>query len=77
MPLNALDDNYLKQRMANFSFDRNHLIIRYQEEAERNLSMETTHYSIIDQFGNAIAAKPLNRLWFQSITVTEWGFIEQ
>jgi gamma-glutamyltranspeptidase/glutathione hydrolase len=55
MPLNALmDDNYLKQRMANFSFDRQpHLQISKGRE-RHNESMETT--TIVDQFGNAIAA---------------------
>jgi gamma-glutamyltranspeptidase/glutathione hydrolase len=58
MPLNALmDDNYLKQRMATFSFDRATSSSDIKEgNVTYNESMETTHYSIIDQFGNAIAA---------------------
>ncbi|PKH67952.1 gamma-glutamyltransferase [Flavobacterium sp. ALD4] len=58
MPLNALmDDNYLKQRMANFSFDKATSSSAIKEgNVTYNESMETTHYSIVDQFGNAIAA---------------------
>jgi gamma-glutamyltranspeptidase/glutathione hydrolase len=58
MPLNALmDDNYLKQRMANFSFDKATSSSDIKEgNVTYNESMETTHYSIVDQFGNAIAA---------------------
>jgi gamma-glutamyltranspeptidase/glutathione hydrolase len=58
MPLNALmDDNYLKQRMATFSFDRATSSSDIKEgNVTYNESMETTHYSIVDQFGNAIAA---------------------
>jgi gamma-glutamyltranspeptidase/glutathione hydrolase len=58
MPLNALmDDNYLKQRMANFSFDKATSSLDIKEgNVTYNESMETTHYSIVDQFGNAIAA---------------------
>ena len=52
-----LDIDYLKKRMADFSFDnatasediRHGKIIGAESD-------ETTHYSIIDQFGNAIAA---------------------
>jgi gamma-glutamyltranspeptidase/glutathione hydrolase len=61
MPLNALmDDNYLKQRMANFSFDKatSSSDIKRKRNVQRN--METTHYSIVDQFGNAIAATTTN-----------------
>jgi gamma-glutamyltranspeptidase/glutathione hydrolase len=77
MPLNALmDDNYLKQRMANFSFDKaTHLQIS-KKNVTYNESMETTH-SIVDQFGNAIAATTtLNAVMVLSITVMTWAFIE-
>jgi gamma-glutamyltranspeptidase/glutathione hydrolase len=56
MPLNALmDDNYLKQEWL-ISVLTGNLIFRYQRRnVTYNESMETTH-SIVDQFGNAIAA---------------------
>jgi gamma-glutamyltranspeptidase/glutathione hydrolase len=76
MPLNALmDDNYLKQRMANFSFDKATLSSDIKEgNVNYNESMETTHYSI-DQFGNAIAATTtLNAGLVQSFTVMNWVF---
>lgn len=58
IPLKALmDDNYLKQRMSDFSFDKATLSSDIKEgNVNYNESMETTHYSIVDQFGNAIAA---------------------
>jgi gamma-glutamyltranspeptidase/glutathione hydrolase len=45
MPLNALmDDNYLKQRMANFSFDKATSSSDIKEgNVTYNESMETTH----------------------------------
>jgi gamma-glutamyltranspeptidase/glutathione hydrolase len=77
MPLNALDDNYLKQRMANFSFDKATSSSDIKEGVTYNESMETTHYSIVDQFGNAIAATTtLNAGYGSSITVMTWAFIE-
>ena len=48
---------YLKQRMANFSFDKASLSSEIKEgKVNYNESTETTHYSIVDQFGNAVAA---------------------
>ncbi|MFD0933203.1 gamma-glutamyltransferase [Psychroflexus salinarum] len=52
-----LSDRYLKQRMQDFSFES----ATNSEEIEHGKiigfeSKETTHYSIVDQFGNAIAA---------------------
>jgi gamma-glutamyltranspeptidase/glutathione hydrolase len=52
-----LSEDYLKQRMQDFSFES----ATNSEEIEHgNIvgfeSDETTHYSIVDQFGNAIAA---------------------
>ena len=51
-----LSDDYLKERMNNFSFEKatkssdiQHGNINFKE------STETTHYSIVDQYGNAIA----------------------
>jgi len=58
MPLTQLmSDNYLKERMSNFSFDRATLSSEIKEgKVNYKESTETTHYSIVDQFGNAIAA---------------------
>ncbi|MFV7235694.1 MULTISPECIES: gamma-glutamyltransferase [Flavobacterium] len=58
IPLKALmADDYLKQRMANFNFDKATLSSDIKEgNVNYNESTETTHYSIVDQFGNAIAA---------------------
>jgi gamma-glutamyltranspeptidase/glutathione hydrolase len=58
MPLKQLmSDNYLKERMSNFSFDKATLSSEIKEgKVNSKESTETTHYSIVDQFGNAIAA---------------------
>ncbi len=58
IPLKALmDDDYLKQRMSNFSFDKATLSSEIKEgKVTYNESTETTHYSIVDQFGNAVAS---------------------
>jgi gamma-glutamyltranspeptidase/glutathione hydrolase len=43
--------------MANFSFDKATLSSEIREgKVNYNESTETTHYSIVDQFGNAVAA---------------------
>jgi gamma-glutamyltranspeptidase/glutathione hydrolase len=77
MPLNALmDDDYLKQRMANFSFDKATLSSDIKQgNVTYNESMETTHYSIVDQFGNAIAATTtLNAGYGSKYYCDELGF---
>ena len=58
IPLNALmADDYLKERMSSFNVDKATLSSEIKEgKVTYNESTETTHYSIIDQFGNAIAA---------------------
>lgn len=58
IPLKALmDDAYLKQRMSNFSFEKATLSSEIKEgKVNYNESTETTHYSIVDQFGNSVAA---------------------
>nr|WP_315134233.1 gamma-glutamyltransferase [uncultured Flavobacterium sp.] len=58
IPLKALmDDAYLKQRMSNFSFEKATLSSEIKEgKVNYNKSTETTHYSIVDQFGNSVAA---------------------
>ena len=58
IPLRGLmDDDYLKERMSSFNVDKATLSSEIKEgKVTYNESTETTHYSIIDQFGNAIAA---------------------
>ncbi|NDP27222.1 MAG: gamma-glutamyltransferase [Flavobacterium sp.] len=52
-----ISKKYLKQRMANFSFDKASLSSEIKEGKVKYIeSTETTHYSIVDQFGNAVAA---------------------
>jgi gamma-glutamyltranspeptidase/glutathione hydrolase len=76
MPLNALmDDNYLKQRMANFSFDKatSSSDIKRKRNVQRKYGND---YSIVDQFGNAIAATTTLNAVMVRITVMTWAFIE-
>lgn len=58
IPLKELMSNdYLKQRMSNFSFDKATLSSDIKQgKVNYNESMETTHYSIVDPFGNAVSA---------------------
>ncbi|MDT0644700.1 gamma-glutamyltransferase [Zunongwangia sp. F363] len=71
-----LSDKYLNGRMDNFSFSKatpssemEHGAITAKE------SMETTHYSIVDQFGNAVAATTtLNGAYGSKLYVEELGF---
>src|SRR5690606_20227323 len=52
-----LSDQYLKERMQNFSFDK---ASKSSDVSHGNVQIiesdQTTHYSIVDSFGNAIAA---------------------
>lgn len=49
--------HYLKQRMSNFNFNKATLSSEIKEgNVNYNESTETTHYSIVDQFGNAVSA---------------------
>ncbi len=58
IPLKALmSHDYLKQRMSNFSFQKATLSSDIKEgKVNYNESTETTHYSIVDQFGNAVSS---------------------
>ena len=58
IPLKELiSKKYLKQRMSNFNFDKASLSSDIKEgKVLYNESTETTHYSIVDSFGNAVAA---------------------
>lgn len=52
-----LDENYLRERMSSFNPEKASLSSEIKEgKVTYNESTETTHYSIVDQFGNAIAA---------------------
>lgn len=77
IPQNTLlNENYLKLRMKDFSFDKatksselNHGTISFSE------SNETTHYSIIDPFGNAVAATTtLNGAFGSKLYSEDLGF---
>lgn len=77
IPLDViLSDTYLKERMANFSFDK----ATKSSEIERGEvdiieSMETTHYSIVDNEGNAISVTTtLNGAYGSKLYSDELGF---
>ena len=77
IPIDSLlSDSYLKNRMNTFSFDHATSsssmgygnITGYESE-------ETTHYSIVDQFGNAVSATTtLNSGYGSKLYVKELGF---
>ncbi len=77
IPLSILlNKSYLSGRMRNFSFEK-----PTSSEAlshgniEINESMETTHYSIVDQFGNAVAVTTtLNGAYGSKLYSQELGF---
>ena len=77
IPTNTiLDKTYLENRMASFSFNK---ATKSDEISHGNISvlesMETTHYSIIDQYGNAIAATTtLNGAYGSKLYCKELGF---
>jgi gamma-glutamyltranspeptidase/glutathione hydrolase len=58
IPLKALlSEDYLQQRMSSFNSNKASLSSDIMEgKVTYNESTETTHYSIVDQFGNAVAA---------------------
>lgn len=58
IPIKALlADDYLQQRMSSFSFEKATLSSEIKEgKVNYNESTETTHYSIVDAVGNAVAA---------------------
>ncbi len=71
-----LSDAYLKDRMVSFSFDK---ATKSSEVSYGNIKItesdETTHYSIIDQFGNAISATTtLNGAYGSKLYCSELGF---
>ncbi|MFC7357430.1 gamma-glutamyltransferase [Jejudonia soesokkakensis] len=82
IPVDSLiSDRYLKNRMENFSEEKATIstemsygnIEGYVKMLQE--STETTHYSIVDQFGNAIAATTtLNAAFGSKLYVKELGF---
>jgi len=71
-----ISDDYLKDRMSSFSFDQ---ATKSSEVSHGEImvveSMETTHYSIIDKFGNAISATTtLNGGFGSKLYCNELGF---
>ncbi|WP_053991221.1 gamma-glutamyltransferase [Mangrovimonas sp. TPBH4] len=71
-----LDTDYLKERMANFSFETP---TKSEELSYGNItgfgSNETTHYSIVDAFGNAVSVTTtLNGAYGSKLYVDELGF---
>jgi len=71
-----LSISYLKNRMANFSFEK---ATASSEVSHGNIEIiesdETTHYSIVDQFGNAISATTtLNGAYGSKLYCSELGF---
>jgi len=71
-----LDDEYLQERMADFSFDKATLSSDVSHgEVEIIESAQTTHYSIVDSEGNAISAtSTLNGGYGSKLFCTELGF---
>lgn len=71
-----LDDAYLKKRMSTFSFEE---ATKSNEISNGNVqfseSTETTHYSIVDQFGNAVSATTtINDAYGSKLYCDELGF---
>lgn len=71
-----LSDEYLQDRMANFSFDKATLSSDVSHgEVEIIESAQTTHYSIVDSEGNAISAtSTLNGGYGSKLFCAELGF---
>ncbi len=78
VPVNELiDRNYLKERMRNFSKDASTPSERIKPGSPVvEVSEETTHYSVVDRMGNAVAATTtLNGGYGNSIVVDSAGFL--
>ncbi|QXP70037.1 gamma-glutamyltransferase [Polaribacter sp. R2A056_3_33] len=77
IPYNMLlNDKYLKERMSSFSFDKATLSSEVSHgNVEIYESMETTHYSIVDNEGNAVSATTtLNGGYGSKLYIEELGF---
>ena len=78
IPLKALmDDAYLKSRMSSFNVDKATLSSDIKEgKVNYNESLETTHYAIVDQFGNSVSATTtLNAGYGSKYYCDELGFM--
>ena len=77
IPVDSLiSESYLKERMANFNWNQAN---RSEDITHGNIKMvesnETTHYSIIDQFGNAVSVTTtLNGAYGSKVYVEKAGF---
>ncbi|MDP2089370.1 MAG: gamma-glutamyltransferase [Flavobacteriaceae bacterium] len=77
VPINKLlDDHYIKNRMSDFSWEK---ATKSSDVSHGNIDLiesdETTHYSIVDAFGNAIAVTTtLNGAYGSKVYVEEGGF---
>ena len=77
IPVDSLiSESYLKERMANFNWKEAN---RSEDITHGNINMveshETTHYSIIDQFGNAVSVTTtLNGAYGSKVYVEKAGF---
>jgi len=71
-----IDIDYLEQRMSTFSFDKPTKSSEVSHGDVMKLeSMETTHYSIVDQYGNAIAVTvTLNGAYGSKLYNNDLGF---
>ncbi|MFC5195916.1 gamma-glutamyltransferase [Bizionia hallyeonensis] len=71
-----LSDDYLQKRMSDFSFEKATLSSNVSHGNVTFIeSDETTHYSIVDQFGNAIAVTTtLNGTYGSYLFCSELGF---
>jgi len=71
-----ISDNYLIDRMSSFSFEKATLSSEVSHGSVQVVeSNETTHYSIIDQFGNAISATTtLNGGYGSKLYCADLGF---
>jgi gamma-glutamyltranspeptidase/glutathione hydrolase len=77
IPLDTLiSETYLNDRMSSISFDKATLSADVSHGSVQIIeSDETTHYSIIDQFGNAISATTtLNGAYGSKLYCSELGF---
>jgi gamma-glutamyltranspeptidase/glutathione hydrolase len=72
-----ISDTYLQERMENFSFDKATLSsdVTHGKINMTAESMETTHYSIVDQFGNAVSVTTtINGGYGSKLYCEELGF---
>lgn len=74
--IELISDDYLKNRMSNFSFQRATPSSKLSHgKVDIIESNETTHYSIVDQFGNAVAVTTtLNSGYGSKLYCPELGF---